>query len=92
MATAKQLREMSEVLTKHGQDLRENAERAQERSAKLRERADSAKLSSNANTAHVEWDQGWPSLQAEFAQSPPTHHRTRHTRPPVRLLPGRSDC
>ena len=53
MATAKQLREMSEVLTKHGQDLRENAERAQERSAKLRERVDRAKLSSNANTAHA---------------------------------------
>lgn len=36
MATTKQLRGMSEVLTKHEQDLRENAERAQERSAKLR--------------------------------------------------------
>ena len=53
MATAKQLRGMSEVLTKHEQDLRENAERAQERSAKLSERADRAKLSSNANTAHA---------------------------------------
>jgi hypothetical protein len=53
MATLKELREMSLVLTRHGKDVRENAERARERSRKLRERAHQAKLSGDANHAHA---------------------------------------
>ena len=53
MATPKELREMSQVLTKHGQDLREDAERARDRYEELREIADRAKLSGDANHAHA---------------------------------------
>ena len=53
MATPKQLREMSRILTKYGQDLREDAERARERCRMLRDSADRAKLSGDANRAHA---------------------------------------
>jgi hypothetical protein len=53
MATPKQLREMSDVLIKHGRDLREDAEHAVERSRKLRETADRAKLSGDGHKAHA---------------------------------------
>ena len=53
MATPKELRETSRILTKHGKDLREDAARARERSHKLRELADRAKLSGDANHAHA---------------------------------------
>ena len=53
MATPKELRETSQILTKHGKDLREDAARARERSHKLRELADRAKLSGDANHAHA---------------------------------------
>ena len=44
---------MSRILTKHGQDLREDAERALERSRKLRGSAHRAKLSGDAHHAHA---------------------------------------
>ena len=44
---------MSRILMKHGKDLREDAARARERSHKLREIADGAKLSGDANHAHA---------------------------------------
>ncbi|MGO9997043.1 MAG: hypothetical protein ACLPKW_04720 [Acetobacteraceae bacterium] len=54
MATPKELHEMSRILMKHGKDLREDAARARERSHKLREIADGAKLSGDANHAHAQ--------------------------------------
>jgi hypothetical protein len=53
MATPKELREMSQVLTRHGKEVRDIAKRARERSRMLRERADRAKLSGDANHAHA---------------------------------------
>ena len=53
MATPKELREMSQVLTRHGKEVRDIAKRARERSRMLRERADRAKLSGDARHAHA---------------------------------------
>jgi hypothetical protein len=53
MVTPKQLRKMSQILTPRGKDVRENAKRAPERSRRLRERADRAKLSAHAKYAHA---------------------------------------
>ena len=53
MATPRELRETSRILTKHGKDVREDAKRARKRSEELREIADRAKLSGDANHAHA---------------------------------------
>ena len=53
MATTKELREMSRILTQHGKDVRDIAERARKRSRTAGERADRAKLSGDANHAHA---------------------------------------
>ena len=42
-----------EILTKHGKDVREDAKRARKRSEELREIANRAKLSGDANHAHA---------------------------------------
>jgi hypothetical protein len=53
MTTHQQLREMSRILTQHGKDLRDFAERARERSSKLRDSAVRAKLSGDDNKANA---------------------------------------
>ena len=54
MAIPKGLRETSRILRKHAKDVRRDADLARERSKKLREIADRAKLSGDAKHAHAE--------------------------------------
>ena len=53
MATPRELRETSQILTKHGKDVREDAKRARKRSEELREIANRAKLSGDAHHARA---------------------------------------
>jgi hypothetical protein len=53
MAAPEELRETSRILKKYAKDLRDDAARARERSKKLRQIADRAKLSAHANYAHA---------------------------------------
>ena len=54
MATFQQLRETSRIQRKHAQNVRDDAQRARERSNALREIASRAKLSGDAKQAHAE--------------------------------------
>jgi hypothetical protein len=54
MATPEELRETSRILRKHAQNVRDDADRARERSNALREIAARAKLSGDARHAHAE--------------------------------------
>jgi hypothetical protein len=54
MATPEELRETSRILRKHAQNMRDDADRARERSNALREIAARAKLSGDARHAHAE--------------------------------------